>query len=121
MQRKRRIRFAFNLSVNRKSKICPELCRRIKNTKWVRLSVMAFALVVSGAVASAQQAKQIPRVGFLNASTFSSVADRLNAFRLGLRELGYVEGKDVVVEFRHAEGQPERLNELAGELVRLKV
>src|SRR5262245_29913574 len=82
------------------------------------LSTMLFALSFC---ASAQQAKNIPRVGFLNASTFSSVADRVNAFRQGLRELGYVEGKDIVVEFRHAEGRQDRLNELAGELVRLKV
>ena len=49
------------------------------------------------------------------------MADRIEAFRQGLRELGYVEGKNIVIEWRYGEGKPERVTELAAELVRLKV
>jgi len=78
-------------------------------------------LLAVAVIAEAQQPKKVPRIGFLNASSPSSVADRLDAFRQGLRELGYLEGKDIVVEYRHAEGKQDRLNDLAGELVRLRV
>ena len=71
--------------------------------------------------ARAQQPTKIPRIGFLNATSPSTVAARLEAFRQGLRELGYVEGKNIVVEYRWAEGKIERLPDLATELVRLKV
>ncbi len=78
-------------------------------------------LLAVAVISEAQQPKKVPRIGFLNASSPSSVADRLDAFRQGLRELGYLEGKDIVVEYRHAEGKQDRLNDLAGELVRLRV
>jgi putative ABC transport system substrate-binding protein len=71
--------------------------------------------------ARAQQSTKIPRIGFLNATSPSTVAARLEAFRQGLRELGYVEGKNIVVEYRWAEGKIERLPDLATELVGLKV
>jgi putative ABC transport system substrate-binding protein len=79
---------------------------------------LLFALCVT---AEAQQANKVPRIGFLNASSSSSVAARVEAFRQGLRELGYVEKESIVVEYRHAEGKQDRLKELADELVRLKV
>ena len=63
----------------------------------------------------------IARIGFLGVSTPAAWAPRVDAFRAGLRDLGYVEGKNVVIEFRFAEGKYERLPELAAELVRLKV
>ena len=72
------------------------------------------------AAAAAQQLKKVPRIGFLTASSASSQASRLDAFRQGLRELGYVEGKNIVIEYRYAEGL-DRLPALAAELVRLKV
>src|SRR3990172_7990951 len=76
--------------------------------------------------AEAQQAKKIPRVGFLMAgSTPSPTPARpsptVESFRQGLRELGYVEGKNIIVEYRYAGGKFERLPALAAELVRLKV
>ena len=81
---------------------------------------MLFALWVP---AQAQQSKKVPRIGFL--TTFSASdpqsALRLDAFRQGLRELGYVDGKNINIEYRYAEGRFERLPELAEELVRLKV
>lgn len=70
-------------------------------------------------LAGAQQAGKVPRVGYLEASALS--AHPLEAFRQGLRELGYVEGQTFTIEYRAAEGKPERLADLAAELVRLKV
>ena len=63
----------------------------------------------------------MPRIGFLGVSTPTAWAPRVDAFRAGLRDLGYVEGKNIAIEFRFAEGQYDRLPELAAELVRLKV
>ena len=72
-------------------------------------------------IAEAQQPGKVPRIGFLAAATTSAVAARIEVFRHGLRELGYIEGKNVVVEWPSAEGKPDRLPALAAELVRLKV
>ncbi len=77
-----------------------------------------FALCFS---AAAQQPAKIPRIGFLGATTASVESTRIEAFRQGMRELGYVEGKSIVIEWRWAEGKFDRLPELAAELVRLKV
>jgi putative ABC transport system substrate-binding protein len=71
--------------------------------------------------ARAQQPKKIPRIGYLGASSASAASVRVEAFRQGLRELGYVEGKNIVIEYRFAEGKLDRLPALAAELVRLKV
>ena len=72
-------------------------------------------------LAEAQQPKKIPRIGFLSATSPSTVAARTEAFRQGLRELGYLEGKNIVIEYRYAEGKLDRLPALAAELMRLKV
>ena len=82
-------------SNNRKSKI--------QNLKLVGLSVMAFVLVVAGVVAEAQQPTKIPRIGYLDAVPLSGNAARTEPFRQGLRDLGYVEGKNIVIEWRSAE------------------
>jgi putative ABC transport system substrate-binding protein len=66
-------------------------------------------------------AKRVPRIGFLGVSTASAWTARVDAFREGLRDLGYVEGRNIAIEFRFAQGQYDRLPELAAELVRLKV
>ena len=71
--------------------------------------------------AQAQQPTKIPRIGFLAATSPSAISARTEAFRQGLRELGYVEGKNIVIEYRSAEGKLDRLPALAAELVRLKV
>jgi putative ABC transport system substrate-binding protein len=72
--------------------------------------------------ALAQQARaNIPRIGFLGVATPAAWAPRLDALRAGFRDLGYVEGKNLVIEYRFAQGQYDRLPELAAELVRLKV
>jgi putative tryptophan/tyrosine transport system substrate-binding protein len=82
------------------------------------LCALFFALCFS---AEAQQRTKVPRIGYLSGSTLAAQAVRTEAFRQGLRELGYVEGKNIVIEWRYAEGKPDRLNELAAELVRQKV
>jgi ABC-type uncharacterized transport system substrate-binding protein len=84
----------------------------------VVLCVMLFALCSS---AEAQQPKKIPRIGFLSGATPSTISSRVEAFRQGLRELGYSEGKNIMIEWRYAEGKPDRLPALAAELVHLKV
>src|SRR5262245_11723261 len=71
--------------------------------------------------AEAQQTKKIPRIGYLALGTLTTTPYRTDAFRQGLRQLGYMEGKDFVIEERFADGKLDRLNELAADLVRLKV
>jgi ABC-type uncharacterized transport system substrate-binding protein len=82
------------------------------------LSTLLFTLSSS---AEAQQAAKVPRIGCLTGSSPAALASRTEAFQEGLRELGYVEGKNIVVEYRSSEGKIERRNELAAELVRLRV
>src|SRR5262249_55196827 len=72
-------------------------------------------------VRAQQQPVKVARIGILSASDPSLNPDRTEAFRQGLRELGYVEGKDILIEYRYAEGKFDRLTALAAELVRLKV
>ena len=79
---------------------------------------MLLALCVS---AAAQQPTKIPRIGYLTAAVLSANQVRIESFRQGLRELGYVEGKNIVIEYRSAEGKRDRLPALAAELVRIKV
>jgi putative ABC transport system substrate-binding protein len=69
----------------------------------------------------AQQPTKVSRIGFLIAGSSSDIPERTEAFRQGLRERGYVEGKNIVFEYRYAEGKLDRLPALAAELVRLKV
>ena len=78
-------------------------------------------LLTTAPQADAQQPTKIPRIGFLSGQSLSTISTRTEAFRLGLRELGYVEGKNIVIEWRFAEGKLDRLPALAAELVRLKV
>jgi ABC-type uncharacterized transport system substrate-binding protein len=78
-------------------------------------------LLTLGASAEAQQTKKGARVGFLTAGSASTIGMRIEAFRQGLRELGYDEGRNVVVDWRFAEGKLDRLPALVAELIRLKV
>jgi putative tryptophan/tyrosine transport system substrate-binding protein len=82
------------------------------------LAVLLFAMCSS---IEAQEPTKIPRIGFLIATTPSAISARLDAFRHGLRELGYVEGKGIGIEYRWAEGKINHMPELAAELTRLKV
>ena len=71
--------------------------------------------------AHAQPTAKIARIGLLNAASAAGAAPRIEAFRRGLRDVGYEEGKNIVIEYRYAEGRLERLGSLAEELVRLNV
>ena len=83
---------------------------------------VAVVLLALGVIAEAQQPKKVPLIGVISTGSPSSTgATLLDAFRKGLGELGYVEGKTIGIEYRYAEGKPERLPALAAELVSLKV
>ena len=84
----------------------------------VALGSLLFALSVS---ADAQQPTKVPRIGFLDNTTASGSAVRLQAFWQEIRKLGWIEEKNITIEYRFSEGKTERLPELAAELVRLKV
>jgi len=82
------------------------------------LCAMLLALSVS---AEAQQPKKVHRIGYLVAGDPTTESTRAEAIRLALRELGYIEGQNIAIEYRYAEGKRDRQAELAAELVRLKV
>src|SRR5215831_20352766 len=87
-------------------------------TKITVLTLCALLYALCSAV-EAQQPKKVPRIGWLSNLRFSEIPNRVEAFRQGLRELGYVEGKNIVIEWR--EGNNDQVPALAAELVRLKV
>jgi putative tryptophan/tyrosine transport system substrate-binding protein len=114
-------RFLDSCSDNRKSKTCPELSRRIENRKWAGLFAIVVTLTVCGARAEAQQPGKVLRIGLLSPFSPSDTALWHQAFRQGLRDLGWVEGQNISIEYRYAEGRSDRLPNLAADLVRLKV
>jgi putative ABC transport system substrate-binding protein len=85
------------------------------------LTIVLTTGLLAAPLAVAQQAVKIPRIGLLGAASASGYASQLEAFRQGLRALGYVEGQNIIIDYRWAEGRYERLSDLAAELVRLKV
>src|SRR4030095_7654612 len=84
------------------------------------LILVATLVGVFGVAAEAQPTK-VPRVGYLSASSLAALASRTEAFRHGLSDLGYVEGKNIIIEYRYGDGQLDRVPALAAELARLKV
>jgi ABC-type uncharacterized transport system substrate-binding protein len=90
--------------------------------KAVVLSILVVVVQLAvGVKAQAQQPTKVPRIGFLCTVPLAAYSARIEAFRLGLRDLGYVEGQNIVIEYRSAEGKPDQLAGLAAELVHLKV
>jgi ABC-type uncharacterized transport system substrate-binding protein len=86
------------------------------------LSILLVAVLLAVAViAEAQQPRKVPVIGYLTLASASSNLPRREAFREGLRNLGYVEGQNIIIEYRYAESRAERLHELAADLVGLKV
>ena len=83
--------------------------------------LVAVVLLALGVTAEAQQAKKVPRIGVLLPSDPATNSIRSEAIRRALRELGYIEGQNIAIEYRYTEGKPDRDIELAAELVRLKV
>ncbi|MDP2606135.1 MAG: ABC transporter substrate-binding protein [Deltaproteobacteria bacterium] len=110
MKKKSWVRWPDSLFDNLKSKI--------QNPKWVGIFAIAFTFISGGAVALAQQPKKVARICYLG-STVSGTENSMKQFRERLREIGYVEGQNVIIDYRYWEGKVERLPELAGEFVRL--
>jgi len=95
--------------------------KRPRRRKWAGVFAIVVALTVCGVRVEAQQPGKIFRIGFLDASTASGSAVLVEAFRQELSKLGWIEGKNIIIEYRFAEQKPERVPELAADLVRLKV
>src|SRR5918993_362235 len=94
----------------------------VGNAKSLGLSVLAVVLMIAGVVprAEAQQPKKVPRIGYLAAVSPAADAPRKEAFRQALKDFGYIEGQNILIEYRHEDRNFERLPELAAELVQLK-
>ena len=90
-------------------------------TKSIFFWLLATVLLTTVSPAEAQQPKKVPRIGYLGATSASSESLRHEAFRQGIREVGYIEGQNITIEYRYAEGKLDRLPALAAELVALKV
>jgi putative ABC transport system substrate-binding protein len=85
------------------------------------LSILFVVVLLAVAlIAEAQQTKKITRIGYLSSRDPDGESSRAEAIRLALRELGYIEGKNIAIEYRYAEGKQDRFPELAAELVRLE-
>jgi putative ABC transport system substrate-binding protein len=95
--------------------------RRGENMRRKFWFVVISTVLCGAAIVEAQQTKKIPRIGFISPSSSSTAGPNLEAFRHGLRDLGYLEGENIAIEVRWAEGSAERLPHLIAELIRLKV
>ena len=115
-----RNRFSAFYSDNLKSKSGPADQKRTRRRKWAGLFAIVVAPTLCGARVQAQP-MTVPRIGYLSPTSPSVSPTRIEAFREGLRALGYIEGKNILIEYRYAEGKFDRLPALAAELVRLKV
>jgi ABC transporter substrate binding protein len=89
--------------------------------KKILVCLLATFLLTTAPHADAQQPKKVPLIGYLSSSDSASESSRAEAIRLALLERGYVEGKNIAIEYRYTEGKRDRFPELAAELVRLKV
>ena len=100
---------------------------KVVSSQWSVVSKSVFCAALSAVLlalcspARAQQPKKVPRIGYLSAIDRATESSRIEAIRLALRELGYIEGQTITTEYRYADGNPIRIGELAEELVRLKV
>jgi len=112
-------RVCESCSDNRQSKTCTELRRSIQNLKWLGLVALGVAFAMGGAVAEAQQPAKAPKIGSLQLDSGRFIESKI--FHQALRALGYVEGKNIFIERRSAEGKLDRLPALADELAGLKV
>src|SRR6266566_744002 len=83
--------------------------------------LLVLGLLAVAVIAEAQQPKKVHRIGYLGANDRAGESTRSEAIRLALRERGHIEGQNIAIEYRYAEGKPDRYTELAAELVRLKV
>jgi ABC-type uncharacterized transport system substrate-binding protein len=96
-------------------------CKQAGMARKTMVALLVSLVLACGHPAEAQQAAKVPRIGVLAAPTASVFSSRIEVFRQGLRDLGYLEGKKISLEYRYAEGRLDRLPHLAAELVHLKV
>jgi putative ABC transport system substrate-binding protein len=90
-------------------------------TRRIVVCLLPTVLLLTVSLAEAQQPKKVPRIGYLSPFDPASDSTRVEAIRLALRELGYIEGQNIAIEYRYTEGKRDRYPELLAELVRLKV
>ena len=103
-----------SLSDNRKS--------AIQNRKWAGTVAIVITIAMCGAVAQAQQQQKVPRIGYVTGSGgANNPGPNIEAFRRRLRDLGYIEEKNILIEYRYVEGKLDRIPSLVAELVQLKV
>ena len=95
--------------------------KKVEAKKAVPSILVAVVLFALGITAEAQQPKKVPRIGYLSSSDPATESTRAEAIRLALRKLGYIEGQNIAIEYRYAEGKRDQGPQLASELVRLKV
>jgi putative ABC transport system substrate-binding protein len=81
--------------------------------------LFAVVLLAVGVIAEAQQTKKVPRIGYLSSFDPAAESTRSEPFRLALRDLGYIEGQNIAIEYRYAEGKLDRYPELAAEVEKL--
>ena len=90
-------------------------------TRRIVVCLLPTVLLLTVSLAEAQQPKKVPRIGYLSPFEPAGDSTRVEAIRLALRELGYIEGQNIAIEYRYTEGKRDRYPELLAELVRLKV
>src|SRR5499433_3829930 len=90
------------------------------NTRMI-ICLVAGTLLSTASFGEAQQPKKVPRIGYLAPSDAATESTRSEPIRRALRELGYIEGQNIAIEYRYAEGKVDRFSELTAELVRLKI
>src|SRR5262245_23486383 len=120
MEKRYSLKWMRSVSVDRKSKTCPEQGRRVQNLKLVGIVASVIILTIGGAAVYAQQPKKVARICYLGNAVTGRQAIYIRMFRERLRELGYIEGQNSTIVYRDFEGKVERLPALAAELVGLE-
>ena len=92
-----------------------------RNRRWSKIFAVLFTLTIFAAISQAQPLSKVPRIARLSPSSAAADEIMLAGFRLGLKEHGWIENKNIMLEYRFADCKTDRLNELAAELVHLKV
>ena len=95
--------------------------KRPHGPKWVGIVALAVTFTMCGAVAQAQQPKKLPRIGYFSAPDAATESTRAEGLRVALRELGYIDGQTIAIEYRYTQGKAERAPDVVAELVRLNI
>ena len=121
MKKLLRIRLCCSQSYNPKPVVSSVEPSAIQNPKLVGIIALVITFAMCGVEVRAQQPKKIPRIGYLMLAETPRETTRFEGIRLALRELGYIDGQNITIEYRSAKGKPDRVPELAAELTRIKV